>query len=211
MDIFHIESAAVAAEPWKNGGGRTRPLFAWPSAQDWAFRISLAEVERSGPFSSFPGIDRQIAIVRGGAVTLRFDGATPPVALGPVPFHFDGALAPACEVPGEAATDLNLMIDRARGQGTLALADSHEWTSADEWRGAFSADAAQLAIGKDRTVSLKPMSLLLTRGLQGTAWTLEPARPVPRLWWIGVTMAPSPFERRLHQPAGPALRHCGRA
>lgn len=190
METFEIESSRVAPQPWKNGGGRTRALFAWPSAQDWVFRISLADVERSGPFSAFPGVDRHIAIVRGGAVTLKFDGGRPAVALSAVPFRFDGELAPDCEVPGEAATDLNLMIDKARGEGSLALADSHEWTgaaaSATAWRGAFTADAAQLAIGPQRRMSLTPMSLFLARGPQGAAWVLDPSLPLPRLWWIAV-------------------------
>jgi environmental stress-induced protein Ves len=41
--------------PWRNGGGRTRELLAWPSAEDWQLRVSVAEIEADGPFSAFPG------------------------------------------------------------------------------------------------------------------------------------------------------------
>jgi environmental stress-induced protein Ves len=41
--------------PWKNGGGVTRELLAWPGGGDWQVRISVAEIEADGPFSSFPG------------------------------------------------------------------------------------------------------------------------------------------------------------
>ena len=34
----------VAPVPWRNGGGLTRELLAWPAAQDWAIRISVADI-----------------------------------------------------------------------------------------------------------------------------------------------------------------------
>ena len=42
----------VAPQPWANGGGTTRELLV---AEDGAWRVSLAEIEQDGPFSSFPG------------------------------------------------------------------------------------------------------------------------------------------------------------
>ncbi|MDP3170391.1 MAG: HutD family protein, partial [Polaromonas sp.] len=41
----------VAPTPWRNGGGVTRELIAWPTPQDWDWRISVAEIEKDGPFS----------------------------------------------------------------------------------------------------------------------------------------------------------------
>mgnify|MGYP000415291841 CR=1 FL=1 len=49
-----IEVVAVermAPQPWRNGGGFTRELLAWPSADDWQLRISVAEIARDGAFS----------------------------------------------------------------------------------------------------------------------------------------------------------------
>ena len=43
-----IDANAVAPQPWRNGGGRTRELLAWPDAQAWSVRISLAEIEAEG-------------------------------------------------------------------------------------------------------------------------------------------------------------------
>ena len=48
----------VKASPWKNGGGVTREIAKGAAAgpdDDWGWRISIAEVERDGPFSTFPG------------------------------------------------------------------------------------------------------------------------------------------------------------
>jgi environmental stress-induced protein Ves len=64
---------------WKNGGGWTSELAAFPesdvgtSAFDW--RISIAEIESDGAFSTFPGCDRQIALLDGIGMELRFDTA----------------------------------------------------------------------------------------------------------------------------------------
>ena len=64
----------VAPVPWRNGGGVTRELLAWPSPDDWALRISVAEVERDGPFSQYPGVQRWFAVLSGGGVRLTVAG-----------------------------------------------------------------------------------------------------------------------------------------
>jgi len=65
---------------WKNGGGWTTELAAHPAvatgpgtAFDW--RVSIAEIESNGAFSTFPGCDRQIALLEGIGMELRFDAA----------------------------------------------------------------------------------------------------------------------------------------
>ena len=52
---------AVAAVPWRNGGGVTRELLAWPDPRDWLLRVSVAEISASGPFSQLP---RRRSLVR---------------------------------------------------------------------------------------------------------------------------------------------------
>ena len=44
------------ATPWRNGGGLTRELVASPEQSDWRWRMSVAEVTASGPFSRFDGM-----------------------------------------------------------------------------------------------------------------------------------------------------------
>lgn len=67
--------------PWKNGGGWTTELAVYPSESndentyDW--RISIADIESNGPFSTFPGYDRAIALLEGIGMELRFDDAEP--------------------------------------------------------------------------------------------------------------------------------------
>ena len=96
--------------PWRNGGGVTRELLAWPQAGDWRVRMSVAQVERDGPFSRFEGVRRWFAVLSGAGVRLRLDGARH--ALGPdsAPFAFDGGAATDCELVAGPTEDFNLML-----------------------------------------------------------------------------------------------------
>ena len=56
-----IQYASLRPAPWKNGGGSTTEIAVAPPGAgfdsfDW--RISLATISHSGPFSTFAGIDR---------------------------------------------------------------------------------------------------------------------------------------------------------
>ena len=43
-DILVLPVAKAVAVPWRNGGGVTRELLAWPDSKDWALRVSVADV-----------------------------------------------------------------------------------------------------------------------------------------------------------------------
>ena len=65
---------------WKNGDGWTTELAVFPpssasaaTAFDW--RISIAEIERDGAFSTFADCERHIALLDGVGMELRFDAA----------------------------------------------------------------------------------------------------------------------------------------
>lgn len=62
---------------WRNGRGWTREIHAEPGGEDWNWRLSIAEIERDAPFSTFPCVDRELVLLRGNGLRLRFDdGAT---------------------------------------------------------------------------------------------------------------------------------------
>jgi len=72
------QSRVIAAnecrrERWKNGTGWTREIVRTPDRADWDWRLSIAEIEQDGPFSSYPGIDRELVLIRGNGLRLRFD------------------------------------------------------------------------------------------------------------------------------------------
>jgi environmental stress-induced protein Ves len=110
---------------WVNGGGETRELASVPApagarspAFDW--RLSLAGIDRDGPFSPLPGVQRVFALVE-GATRLAFDGAaTLELDTRADPLAFDGADAPrASPRPGARCRALNLMLARGRCSGTM--------------------------------------------------------------------------------------------
>lgn len=61
-------------ERWRNGSGWTREILRSPDTGDhWDWRMSIAEIEQDGPFSQFSGIDRQLVLLNGHGVRLRFE------------------------------------------------------------------------------------------------------------------------------------------
>lgn len=117
MSQHHLfRFAAIPEQPWKNGGGTTREIAAFPpqaSLDDFTWRLSMARVAVAGPFSSFTGIDRVLAVLEGA---LQLDGPTIAARLDPAsdPFPFDGGAACAGEPLDGAVLDLNAMARRDR-------------------------------------------------------------------------------------------------
>ena len=59
---------------WRNGGGWTREIHAEPAdAGDWGWRLSIAEITADGPFSTFEGVDRELVLLAGEGLRLRFE------------------------------------------------------------------------------------------------------------------------------------------
>jgi len=107
--------AAARPQPWRNGGGVTRELLAWPAAEGWQVRISLADVAADGPFSFFPRVERWFAVLEGEGVKLRLLGREHRVERRSEPFHFDGEAEVRCKLVDGPTRDLNLMALRGRG------------------------------------------------------------------------------------------------
>lgn len=102
--------------PWKNGGGVTRNVFVKWSDENctiWDWRISMADVVQSGPFSHFVGIDRSIAVLEGCGLKLHLpQGQSVTLDQSTEPFVFAGEMAVMCETLDGPTTDLNVMTAR---------------------------------------------------------------------------------------------------
>lgn len=108
--------------PWKNGGGRTAEIAVHPvgaALDDFAWRVSIADIERDGPFSRFSGIDRTIVLLEGAG--MRFRGGARDVELCTPfePYSFAGEDAVDCTLVDGAIRDFNAMFRRGRARGTL--------------------------------------------------------------------------------------------
>lgn len=110
-----IALADIPPTLWKNGGGTTRELLAWPTPQDWTLRLSVAQVDADGPFSRFDGITRWFAVLAGAGVRLHMPdaGQTHRLDASSSPLAFDGALAVDCELIDGPTQDFNLMARSA--------------------------------------------------------------------------------------------------
>ena len=105
-----VALSGVPAQPWRNGGGMTRELLAWPGPQEWVVRISVAQVAQDGPFSSFPGVTRWFAVLSGAGVQLDVDGEQHALTAADAPFQFDGGARTGCALIAGATEDFNLMV-----------------------------------------------------------------------------------------------------
>jgi len=109
---------------WKNGGGETveiavSPMGASLDAFDW--RISMARVSSSGPFSRFPGIDRTLVILAGAGIRLSLAGrASVSLRHDTPPFSFPGDEPVEAELIDGPIDDLNTMTRRTRYRHRVA-------------------------------------------------------------------------------------------
>lgn len=120
-----ISYAELVATPWKNGGGITRELACYPagaSMQDFIWRISIADVGQSGPFSRFPGIDRIITLLDGDGMQLQFADATHhDLTATLTPYAFRGEDQLHAHLIDKPSRDFNLMLRRDAAQGNVGV------------------------------------------------------------------------------------------
>jgi len=101
---------------WKNDGGWTTEIARDPADGDrFRWRISIAEIERDGPFSSFPGVDRELLLLDGSGIELDIDDAPPRrLAQRFERVRFSGESRVNCRLLAGPTRDFNVMADRAR-------------------------------------------------------------------------------------------------
>jgi environmental stress-induced protein Ves len=106
----HFSKEHFTEMPWKNGGGMTLELFRRPG-----LRLSVATVDKDGPFSLFPGIDRILLILKGAGCKVNETLLTPETE----PFYFPGEDEFFCTLLKGAIQDFNVMIDRRQGKAVV--------------------------------------------------------------------------------------------
>jgi len=124
-----IRSAELVAVPWKNGGGLTREVAAFPAdagLDTFVWRVSVADVAQAGPFSRFAGIDRTLVLLSGAGMlldetqpddTVKTHALTRPLDIA----RFSGETAIDARLVDGATRDFNLMVRRDSAQGELAV------------------------------------------------------------------------------------------
>lgn len=102
------------AMPWRNGRGVTLEIAREPAGgEDFAWRLSLADIDADGEFSAYPGYRRALVLVAGSSLHLRFRGHGER-RLGPSRrgARFEGHWQTHCAIPDGRCTDLSLIVRR---------------------------------------------------------------------------------------------------
>lgn len=185
-----VRSSDVPAQPWRNGGGATRELLAWPSAADWQVRVSVADIESDGPFSSFPGVERWFTVLQGTGVELDIgsnnDSEIRRLHRGDAPLRFDGAAATHCRLLDSATRDLNLMLRDALGSMQIAI-DGQDWAPDAAQCGLFSAVGGRCRIAAAE-IALPPYALLWFDAAPASLCFIAEQRPAALIgWWLAAT------------------------
>jgi environmental stress-induced protein Ves len=110
--IRRIRRAQYNAMPWRNGQGMTLEIAREPPAPAaFEWRLSLATVSQSVPYSPLPQYQRCISLIDGNGMRLDFPGLPSQelTAVGDIA-HFAGDYAPTCVLLNGPSRDLSLMV-----------------------------------------------------------------------------------------------------
>lgn len=120
MRILRRDDCQTTA--WKNGRGVADRLAIWPMGtthEDCEWQVARTRIVDDGPFSHYPGFDRQLVLLSGGALELDVRGDADSVSFihtvsTPLtPFAFRGDWDVACRLHGGPAEVLNVFTRRA--------------------------------------------------------------------------------------------------
>lgn len=125
-----LRRAQYKALPWKNGRGVAHQIAASPAGAgydtfDW--QVSRPEIAADGPFSRFPGRDRQFMLVSGKGLTLRIRSENEGVSFDhPIdaplePFALRGEWEVECVLREGPVQVFNVMTRRGRAGARLEI------------------------------------------------------------------------------------------
>ena len=117
--IGHLTQGDFKVVPWANGRGRTVEMFKVERDGAVLWRISRAAVVEDGPFSVFPGIERNLTVISGPGFDLTGDAELQAKPLQPLAFSGDLVVrAVGVQSPSE---DLNVMVRRGAMRAEVSV------------------------------------------------------------------------------------------
>ena len=152
-----------------------------PAGDPFSWRVSLAQIDSSGPFSDFTGYDRNMVLLQGRGIALTFDDGEQR-SLREVGdwLQFDGGRPVHCGLLDGPCMDLNLMLSKSmradarleRLGRNLAVDASHGPTLIFSLEDALSIDA-----GDAQSVRLEPWDLAVLSQGSARLNRMEPDKP----------------------------------
>ena len=187
MTLHVVRFDDVPPAPWKNGGGVTRELLAWPEVAGWSLRVSVADVATSGPFSVFSGVDRWFGVLQGSGVILETAGTPAPVTVraGDGLHAFTGDAITQCRLVDGLTRDFNVMAKRDEVVVRMGgVSENAVLATRSAFVACFVSREAALRVNHQAPLKLPAMSLawMTNAGAQSLRLALD--RSVERSWWI---------------------------
>jgi uncharacterized protein len=170
LTLSIIPRASFAPLPWKNGGGMTFEAIRVPPTGDpFSWRVSLAQIDSSGPFSDFTGYDRHMVMLQGRGLSLAFgDGEHRILRNVGDWLQFDGARPVNCELLDGPCMDLNLMVSKStRAAARIEPLSRDLWVDASRGETLIFSleDALSIEAREGESVRLPPWDLaILSQG-----------------------------------------------
>jgi environmental stress-induced protein Ves len=124
-----LRRAGYRTVPWQNGRGVSQQVAVSPreaSYEGFDWQVTHTAISADDPFSSLPGLDRQLLLVDGGGLTLRIRSPREGIAFdrridAPLePFAFRGDWEAECILHGPVRV-LNVMTRRGRVGARLQI------------------------------------------------------------------------------------------
>jgi hypothetical protein len=130
MEALRYKDYAV--EPWKNGRGVTRriarsPVNAAGFDESLIWYVGLPDIAADGPFSAFPGMDRQLLLLEGAGIALHLRSPSEGLDFSrevrkPLePFSFRGDWDTTCKLLGGTAKVLNVIWRQKRANARVEV------------------------------------------------------------------------------------------
>ena len=168
-----IKPPDFTTTPWKNGGGVTHEILRLEGVMRFAWRLSIAEVAVSGPFSLFPGHRRCLTVIEGDGMDLVSQAKTLPAELlSPVWFSGDE------EIDGRLRSgpcrDFNVIFDPSVVAAEVVLMRGKTvLETRGAWRGAYvlngtvaqegqTARRGEIAVLGAEPVAISGLALVIT-------------------------------------------------
>ena len=126
MTQTHILRAAdYTSMPWKNGGGSTQEITrdTGHALDEFGWRLSIADIDAAGGFSTFAGYQRIITVLQGAGMILDVDGVPSRPLLPSDPFAFSGDSSVDCTLLDGPIRDFNLIYAPQRYSARLQWID----------------------------------------------------------------------------------------
>jgi environmental stress-induced protein Ves len=183
MKATVLRLADAPRQPWRNGGGMTRELLAWPDPGRWQVRISVADIEADGPFSAFAGVRRWFTVLQGGGVALTIDGVERICRVGDAPIAFSGEASTVCRLLAGPSRDLNFMLRGAAGTMQRAVAN-RPWQPQASHCGMFTMGSGRCSL-PESVIALGAGSLLwIDDACAALSFEPDDAVAAHPAWWM---------------------------